>query len=253
MKVKLKARALWSVIENGGTDQQEEMMALDALCGAVPPEMVPTITKKETTKEAWNVIVTLRVGDDCVKKATSQQLRQKFNLAMFDDGETVEDYALRLSGMAAHLATLGEEVKDGEIIAKMLRSLPPRFKQITITIKTLLGASTMSVTDLTGRLKVAEEAFVEAPTSLQQDGKLYLTEEEWDVQRKKCEVENHSGSCARGGGTGKGCGRGCGRGGSSSSGSSSKPTDDECQRCSKMEHWGHKCHSKPKKEHAFVA
>jgi hypothetical protein len=36
MKVKLKARALWSVIENGGADQQQEMMVLDALCGAVP-------------------------------------------------------------------------------------------------------------------------------------------------------------------------------------------------------------------------
>jgi hypothetical protein len=38
--------------------------------------------------------------------------------------------------MAAHLATLDEEVKDGETIAKMLRSLLPRFKQITIMIKT---------------------------------------------------------------------------------------------------------------------
>jgi hypothetical protein len=52
MKVKLKARSLWSVIENGGADQHEEMMALDALCGVVPPEMVSTIAKKESTKEA---------------------------------------------------------------------------------------------------------------------------------------------------------------------------------------------------------
>jgi hypothetical protein len=37
MKVKLKALVLWSIIENGGTDQQEEMMVLDAVCGAVPP------------------------------------------------------------------------------------------------------------------------------------------------------------------------------------------------------------------------
>jgi hypothetical protein len=50
MKVKLKVRALWSVIENGGVDQQEEMMVLDALCRAVPPEMVPTIAKKEMAK-----------------------------------------------------------------------------------------------------------------------------------------------------------------------------------------------------------
>jgi hypothetical protein len=72
MKVKLKARALWSVIEAGGADQQEEMMALDALCGAVPPEMMLTIAKKEMAKEAWDTIVTMRVGDDRVKKATSQ-------------------------------------------------------------------------------------------------------------------------------------------------------------------------------------
>jgi hypothetical protein len=70
MKVKLKARALWSVIENGGADQQEEMMVLDALCGAVPPEMVSMIAKKETVKEAWDMISTMRVSDDRMKKAT---------------------------------------------------------------------------------------------------------------------------------------------------------------------------------------
>jgi hypothetical protein len=81
----------------------------------------------------------------------------------------------------------------------------------------------MSVADLTWRLKEKEEAFEEAPTSLQQDEKLYLTEEEWNARRKKREVENHSGS-----GAGKGRGHGRGRGGPSSSGSSSKPTGDEC-------------------------
>jgi hypothetical protein len=178
IKVKLKARALWSVIENGGADQQEEIMTLDALCGAVPLKMVPMIVKKEMTKEAWDAITTMRVGDDRVKKATMQHLRRKFDLTTFDDGETIEDYALCLSCMAAYLATLDEEVKDGEIIAKMLRSLSPRFKQIMIAIKPLLDVSTMCVADLTGQLKEPDETFKEAPTSLQQDGKLYLTEEE---------------------------------------------------------------------------
>jgi hypothetical protein len=209
------------------------MMALDTLCGAVPLEMVPTITKKEMAKEAWDAIATMRVDDDRVKKAMAQQLRRKFDLATFDDGETIKHYALLLSGMAAHLTTLGEEVKDDEIVMKMLRSLPLRFKQITIAIKTLLDVSTMSVADLTGRLKEAEEVFEEASTSLQQNGKLYLTKEEWDAWRKKREAENHSDSGARGGGIGKSRGRG----GSSSSGSLSKPTSDECWRCGKMGHW----------------
>jgi hypothetical protein len=46
-----------------------------------------------------------------------------------------------------------------------------------IVIKTLLNVSTMSVANLIGRLKEAKEVFEELPTSLQQDGKLYLTEE----------------------------------------------------------------------------
>jgi hypothetical protein len=38
------------------------MMALDALCGMVPPERVLMIAKKETAKEAWDTITTLRVS-----------------------------------------------------------------------------------------------------------------------------------------------------------------------------------------------
>jgi hypothetical protein len=71
MKVKLKARALWSVIEDGGTDQQEEMMVLDALCVAVPPEMMLAIAKMETAKEAWDAIATKRISDDRMKKVTA--------------------------------------------------------------------------------------------------------------------------------------------------------------------------------------
>jgi hypothetical protein len=102
--------------------------------------MVLTIAKKDTGKEAWDTVATMRVSDDRVNKVMTQQLCWKFDLTTFDDGETVEDYALCLSDMVVHLATLSEEVKDGEIVTKMLRSLPPRFKKITIVIKALLWA-----------------------------------------------------------------------------------------------------------------
>jgi hypothetical protein len=101
---------------------------LDALCNTVPPEMVLMIAKKETAKEAWDAITTMRISDDRVKKVTSQQLHRMYNLTAFEDREIVEDYALCLNGMVAHLATLGEVVKEGEIIVKILRTLPPRFK-----------------------------------------------------------------------------------------------------------------------------
>jgi hypothetical protein len=51
IKVNLKVWALWSIIEDGDADQQEQMMALDALCNVIPPKMVSMITKKEMAKE----------------------------------------------------------------------------------------------------------------------------------------------------------------------------------------------------------
>jgi hypothetical protein len=45
------------------------MKALDALCGVVPPEMVPMIAKKDVTKEAWDTITIMRVSDDRVEMA----------------------------------------------------------------------------------------------------------------------------------------------------------------------------------------
>jgi hypothetical protein len=72
--------------------------------------------------------MTIRVRDNRVKKSMPQQLSQKFDLATYEDGETVEDYELLLNDMAAYLTMLSEEVKDSEIIVEMLHSLLSCFK-----------------------------------------------------------------------------------------------------------------------------
>ena len=71
MKVKLRARLLCTAIEKRGVEPLEDMHALDALCSVVPLEMWPIITDKETTKETWEAIATMRIGDDRVKKTSA--------------------------------------------------------------------------------------------------------------------------------------------------------------------------------------
>jgi hypothetical protein len=87
------------------------------------------------------------------------------------------------------------------VVEKILRCVPPRLKQITLAISTLLDVESLTVVNLARRLKAAEVAFKDPPLTLQQDGKLYLTKEEWDAWRIKREVENlgigDSGSSAR--------------------------------------------------------
>jgi hypothetical protein len=130
-----------------------------------------------------------------------------------------------------------------------------------VAIRTLLDTSTLSVADLTRRLKAAEESFEGPPSLLLHDGKLYLTEEEWNARRKQREAENRSsggagGSSARRGGR---RGRGRGRGGDSGSSSSTGPGNsmgkvgkDQCRRCGKTGHWARDCPLKPKREAAHV-
>ncbi|WVZ58549.1 hypothetical protein U9M48_008815 [Paspalum notatum var. saurae] len=192
MKVKLKARALWAAVDPGGVDPQEDMMALDVLASAVPADMVSTVANKETAKAAWDAIKVMRVGDDRVRKSTVQHLRRQFNLATSREDESIEDYSLRLAGMVAQLATLGEAVGEPVVVSKFLRSVPARFKQIVVTIQTLLDVSTLTLAEVTGRLKAAEEELEAPPPSVHHNGKLYLTEEAWEAKWKQREAEKTS-------------------------------------------------------------
>jgi hypothetical protein len=106
MKVKIKGRGLWSTVETGGGDHQEDMMALDVLLSAVPLEMVSAVASKDTTKAAWETIKTMRIGDDRVREVAAQHLLRQF------EEESIEDYSMRLSGMVQHLAMLGETVAE---------------------------------------------------------------------------------------------------------------------------------------------
>jgi uncharacterized membrane protein YgcG len=213
MKVKLKARGLWMAIDGGDVDDQEDMMALDTLCSAVPPELAWTIADKAMAKEAWDTNATMRVGDNRVKENNTQQLRREFELAAFKDCELVEDFALRLTGIQASLQTLGEVLEDKQIILEILRSVPSQYKQMVAAIRTLLNISTLLVSNLTGRLKAAEDSFDDAQATLHHDGKLYMMVEGWESRRKKGDDERAGGgsgsSGGRGGGRSRGRGRGC--------------------------------------------
>ena len=62
---------------------------------------------------------------------------------------------------------------------KLLRSLPKRFSQIGVSIETLLDVNTMTIEDLVGRLKAAEEDRLDVDSVTERAGRLLLSEEEW--------------------------------------------------------------------------
>ena len=75
------------------------------------------------------------------------------------------------------LATLGDPEPDEKVMAKYLRMVRPWYKQLVISIKTLLDISTLSIEEVMGRLKAAD--YVEPAPAHTASGKLLLTEEQW--------------------------------------------------------------------------
>jgi hypothetical protein len=83
MRVRLQMRHMWEAVRYGDIDYYEDRRALDALIGAVLPEMQFSLSKKRTVKEAWDAIAATRIGSDRARKTTLQALRKEWeNLAL---------------------------------------------------------------------------------------------------------------------------------------------------------------------------
>jgi hypothetical protein len=116
MKTKLQATNLWEAIEPGDVTLQEDRMALDAITSAVPQEMLASLAVKATATEAWEAVRSFQIGSEAVRNARTQRLRTEFESICFKEGETVDDFTMRLSSLVVELGTLGEVIKEHQVV-----------------------------------------------------------------------------------------------------------------------------------------
>jgi hypothetical protein len=165
---------------------------------------------------------------------------------------------MRLVGTVHQLATLGDPKPDDKVVLKYQCIARPRYRQLVLSIETLLDVSMLSIEEITDGLKAVEGDVVEASAM---EGKLLLSEEEWHERSKKKETgegsqagstSDRSGRCRGGGNRGSGRGH---RGHGEGSGVSGGCVNSNYHRCGKPGHWAQDCRSKqPKKdEAAFMA
>jgi hypothetical protein len=115
MKVILQARGLWDVIKTGQGEYADDRSAVEAILRAVPHKMIPTLAVKNKAKEAWDAIKTIRVGAERVRESKVQLLRKEYDHMRFKQGETVDDFGMRLQELVHQLEVLGDPV-DGKMV-----------------------------------------------------------------------------------------------------------------------------------------
>ena len=244
MRVMLRARGLWSAIIDGTTDEVEDQMAMEAILRGVPLEMASTLASKDSAKAAWEALEASRLGSDRARMASAQRIRRQYENITFADGESLDDFALRLGKMVHELEVLGDPEPEHKVVAKYLRVVPNKYAQIAVSIESLLDLSTLSIEDVTGRLRSVEgRCNADDAPATTADGKLLLTEEQWQARFKEKQGSSNS--------SGKGNGKNRSRGPRKKKGNG-KVDRETCLNCGKRGHWAKDCRS-PRKEQANLA
>ena len=151
---------MWDAIESDKVERRRDRLALGAMIHGVPQDMHSILLNKKSAKEAWEAIKSMRLGAERVKEVNAQRLLAEFESITFKAGETIDDFAVRITRLATNLCDLGEEsVDDTRVVKKFLRVVPPRYNQVAVTIEMLCDIKKLSIEELVGRLRVAEDRF----------------------------------------------------------------------------------------------
>jgi hypothetical protein len=174
-------------------------MALDAITSAVPQEMLASLAVKATAAEAWEAVRSLRTSSEAIRNVRAQRLRTEFESIRFKEGESVDDFTMRLGSLVAALGTLGDVIKEQQVVQKLLRVVPKHLSQVAMVIEVTQDLSKLTLEDADGRLRAAEDRAMEddalPPPCV--DSKLLLPEEQW--KEKMCQRSN-AGQGSSGGG-----------------------------------------------------
>jgi hypothetical protein len=115
----------------------------------------------------------------------AQRLLREYENITFKEGESIDEFGMRISNLAAELKTMGETVEDSRVIKKFLRVVPSRFSPVVISIEMFCDMKKMTVEELLGQLHAAEERLDnKVEQIIDKAGHLMLAEEDWLEKHK---------------------------------------------------------------------
>jgi len=192
----LDVQGLWKVVSpsgNGVVDAHKNKTAWAQLLQALPEDILMQVSTKKTAKEVWESLKTRFVGADRVKTARLATLKGEFDKLCLADGESLDDYAGKISGMAAKYAGLGSTLDDVVMVKKLLDTVPDRLYPPVAGIEQFCDVDTMAFKEALGRLKAFDERSQRRAQITGGQGpfdgqagsdKLRLKEEEWKARHK---------------------------------------------------------------------
>ncbi|GJR16118.1 retrovirus-related pol polyprotein from transposon TNT 1-94 [Tanacetum coccineum] len=176
----------------------KDLKVKNYLFQSIDKEIMETILDKSTSKGIWN------------------SMKQKYE-GSTKEGEKVDAYLARTLTIVNKMKVNGDRLSSGDVVAKVLRSLSPKFNYVVCSIKESNNLETMTIDELHGSLLIHEQRML-------------------GQQEEEQVLKVATGSNYRGRGRGRGNYRGRGRGRSFVDKSTI-----ECYKCCKLGHFQSEC------------
>ncbi|KAL6351339.1 hypothetical protein AAG906_035131 [Vitis piasezkii] len=154
MKTLFKSQDLWDLVENGYPYPDKEARL------------------KENTKKNSKALFFIQQCVDNLENAFRgsskvitvklQSLRRDFETLHMKNGESVQDFLSRVAAIVNQMRSYGEDILDQTVVAKVLRSLTPKFDHVVAAIEESKDLSTYSFDELMGSLQSHENGGGEA-------------------------------------------------------------------------------------------
>ena len=188
MKALFRGQDVWEIVQHGYaepadmtaynnlTQAQKDALreqrkrdgkALFFIHQAMHESILPRIAAAINAKEAWDSLETAYQGLTKVKTSKLQILRKDFESLCMKDSENVDTFYTRVVGLINQLKSHGEPISDQRVVEKILRSLPPRFESLVVTLEEHTNMSTFTIDELQASLINHEHRLSRSQTSLE--------------------------------------------------------------------------------------
>ncbi|GJQ93109.1 putative ribonuclease H-like domain-containing protein [Tanacetum coccineum] len=138
-------------------DREKKRKAKNILLMAIPKEHMRRFHGMDDAKEIWEAIRTRFGGNANSKKMQKAVFKQQFEAFTISSSEGLEKGYDRFQQLLSQLEAHGAEVSTEDANHKFLRSLPPAWSNLAMTMRTKPDVDTLSIDDLYNNLRVFEQ------------------------------------------------------------------------------------------------